>query len=144
MTALSKLLVQLALFLLASHANALSLEAGNQVWVNHLIQLQQTMSNPTDKPCCKPVREPTKQMDLDAELPNNPLPKKTQVVYSEPNQDAEHPNKITDLAITQPHGLCHSKKSELESLAEQPIAATDSSQCGLCQGKKSELESLAE
>jgi hypothetical protein len=41
-------------------------------------------------------------------------------------------------------GLCHGKKSELESLVEQPIAATDRSQCGLCHGKKSELESLAE
>jgi hypothetical protein len=40
MTALSKFLVLLALFLLASHANAfpsLSLVAGNQVQVNHLI-----------------------------------------------------------------------------------------------------------
>jgi hypothetical protein len=49
------------------------------------------------------------------------------------------------------------KKSALESLVEQPIAATDSSQntlpaaldpsasfYGLCHGKKSELESLAE
>jgi hypothetical protein len=32
----------------------------------------------------------------------------------------------------------------LESLTEQPIAATNSSQRGLCHGKKSELESLAE
>jgi hypothetical protein len=40
MTALSKFLVLLALFLLASHANAfisVSLVAGNQDWVNHLI-----------------------------------------------------------------------------------------------------------
>ena len=46
--------------------------------------------------------------------------------------------------VTSTRGLCHGKKSERESLAEQPIAATDSSQCGLCHGKKSELESLAE
>jgi hypothetical protein len=47
MPALSKFLVLLALFLLASHANAftsLSSVAGNQVWVNHLIQFQQPMS----------------------------------------------------------------------------------------------------
>jgi hypothetical protein len=40
MTALSKVLVLLVLFLLAGHANAFtshSLVAGNQVWVNHLI-----------------------------------------------------------------------------------------------------------
>jgi hypothetical protein len=52
MTALSKFLVLLALFLLASHANAFtshSLVAGNQVWVNHLIRLQQPMSDPTNK-----------------------------------------------------------------------------------------------
>jgi hypothetical protein len=83
-------------------------------------------------------------MDLDAELPNNFSPKKTQVAYSEPKQNAEHPSKITDLTITQPRGLCHGKKSELESLAEQPIAATDSSQCGLCHDNKSEPESFAD
>jgi hypothetical protein len=52
MMALS-ILVLLALFLLASHANALSLVAGNQVWVIHLIQLQQPMSNPTNEPSCE-------------------------------------------------------------------------------------------
>jgi hypothetical protein len=74
MTALSKFLVLLALFLLASHANAftsLSLVAGNQVWVNHLIQLQQPMSYSMNEPSCKPICKPTKQMDLDAELPNS-------------------------------------------------------------------------
>jgi hypothetical protein len=50
MMALSNFLVLLALFLLASHANALSLVAGNQLWVIHLIQLQQPMSNPTNEP----------------------------------------------------------------------------------------------
>jgi hypothetical protein len=74
MTALSKFLVLLALFLLASHANtftSLSLVSRNQFWVNHFIQLQQPMSNPTNEPSCEPIREPTKRMDLDAELPNN-------------------------------------------------------------------------
>jgi hypothetical protein len=55
MMALSKFLVLLALFLLASHASAftsLSLVTGDQVWVIHLIQLQQPMSNPTNEPSC--------------------------------------------------------------------------------------------
>jgi hypothetical protein len=67
-------------------------------------------------------------MELDAELPNNLLPQKTRVAYSEPKQDAELPSKNTDLTNTQTCGLCHQKKSEPESLAEQPIAASDSSQ----------------
>jgi hypothetical protein len=53
MPALSKFLVLLGLFLLASHANAftsLSLVAGNQVRVNHLIRSQEPMSNPTNEP----------------------------------------------------------------------------------------------
>jgi hypothetical protein len=48
MTALSKFLVLLALFLSVSYASAftsLSLVAGNQVWVNYLNQLQQPMSD---------------------------------------------------------------------------------------------------
>ncbi len=123
MTALSKFLVLLALFLSASHANAftsLSLVAGNQVQVNHLILLQQPMSYPTNKPSIKPTSEPTKRTDLDAELPNNLLPQKTQVAYSEPKQDAELPTKNTDSTNTQMRGLCHDKKSELESFADKP------------------------
>jgi hypothetical protein len=73
---------------------------------------------------------------LDAELPTNLSKKKSRVAYSEPKQDAELPSKITDLTNTQKRGLCHDKKSELESFADQPgideeidhpIAATDSS-----------------
>jgi hypothetical protein len=80
MPALSKFLVLLALVILASHANTftnLSLVAGNQVRVNHLTRLQQPMSDPTNEASCEPIREPTKQMDLDAELPNNLSPMKT-------------------------------------------------------------------
>ena len=71
MAALSKCMVLLALSCLASHANAflsLSSVAGNHVWVNHLIQLQQAMSKPTNKPRCKPKCKPIKLLDLDAEL----------------------------------------------------------------------------
>jgi hypothetical protein len=77
------------------------------------------MSDPTNEPSSKPIREPTKQMDSDAELPNNLSPMKTQVAYSEPMQDAELPSKITDLTNTQTCGLCHNK-SEPESFADQP------------------------
>jgi hypothetical protein len=91
--------VLLALFLSASHANALSSVAGNQVWVINLIQLRQPMSNPTNEPSCKPICEPTKRMELDAEPPNKLLPQKTRVAYIEPKQDAELPSKNTDQQI---------------------------------------------
>ena len=62
-------LVLLALFLLASHANAftsLSLVAENQVQINHLICLQQPASDSANEP----IRKFIKQMKSDAELPN--------------------------------------------------------------------------
>ena len=74
MSALSKFVVLLALVLLASHANAftsLSLVAGNQVRINHLTRLQQSISDSTNEPSLEPIREPTKRMDLDDVLPNN-------------------------------------------------------------------------
>jgi hypothetical protein len=77
------------------------------------------MSDPTNEPSREPIRKPTKQMDSDAELPNNLSPMKTRVAYSEPKQDAELPSKITDLTNTQTCGLCHNK-SEPESFADQP------------------------
>jgi hypothetical protein len=68
-----------------------------------------------------------KQIDLDAELPN--ILSSNQVKYSlSQKQDAELLGKITDTQNTQTCGLFHIKKLEPESLAEQPIAATDSSQ----------------
>jgi hypothetical protein len=70
MTALLKFLVLLALFLLASHANvftSLSSVAGNQIRVNHLIRLQQPMSNLASEPSCKPI----------CKLPNNLSQKKS-------------------------------------------------------------------
>jgi hypothetical protein len=62
MTALSKFLVLLALFLSGSHANAftsLSSVAGTQVWINHVIQLDEPMSKPTKIPTLEPTCEPT-------------------------------------------------------------------------------------
>jgi len=63
MLALLKFLVLLAIFLLASHLHAfvrLSSVAGNQVRVNHLTGLQQSMNDPTNEQSRKPIREPTK------------------------------------------------------------------------------------
>jgi hypothetical protein len=87
MTALSNFLVLLALFLLASHANAFtshSSVAGNKVWVNHSIGLQQPMSDPTNKPSHEPICKPTNDqindqttnqttqgLEQDALLPDN-------------------------------------------------------------------------
>jgi hypothetical protein len=74
MTALSKLLVLIAIFLLASHANAfttISPVVGNQVQEKHWFQFEEPMSDPTNEPSCEQIREPTKRMDLDAELPSN-------------------------------------------------------------------------
>jgi hypothetical protein len=62
MAALLKFLVLLAIFLLASKANAfksLGPVAGGQVREIHLIQLQQSMSNTTNEPSCKPIRKLT-------------------------------------------------------------------------------------
>jgi hypothetical protein len=93
------------------------------------------MSNPTNEPSCELTSKLTNQMDLDAELPSNFSSKRVKYSLS-CKQDTELPREITDLTNAQTCGLCHDKKSEPESLAEQPIAATDSSQRGLCHGKK--------
>jgi hypothetical protein len=58
MSALLNFLVLLAIFLLASNANAftsLSLVAGNQVQEKHLIQFEELMSKPTNEPSSKPI-----------------------------------------------------------------------------------------
>ncbi len=123
MVAFAKLLVLIAIFLLASNANAftsLSPVAGNQVQENHWFQFVEPMSKPTNESTGEPTN--------------------TRVAYSEPKQDAELPSKITDSTITQTCGLCHNKKLEPESLGEQPIAATDSSQNMLPAGLGLHLE----
>jgi hypothetical protein len=63
MTALSKLLVLIAIFFLASHANAftsISPVAENQVQEKHWFQFEEPMNDPTNEPICKQTREPTK------------------------------------------------------------------------------------
>ncbi len=83
MASLAKLLVLLAIFLLASYANgflSLSLATELQVWINHLIRLEE----PTNKPTCKPTNdrmndqtsnEMIQQLEQDALLPDNRLSK---------------------------------------------------------------------
>jgi hypothetical protein len=106
MKAISALLkfLLLAIFLLVSNANAftsLSPVAGNQVQDNQWFQFVEPMSKPTNEL----TGEPTKN---------------SRVANRETKQDAELPSKLTDLTNTPLHGLCHSKKSEPESLADQP------------------------
>jgi hypothetical protein len=123
MSALSKFLVLLAIFLLARHANAftyLSPIVRNHVQGNHFIQFEEPMSDPTNEPSCKQTSEPIKRMDLNAEPPTNLSQKKSQVAYREPKQDAELPSKITDSTNIQTRGLCHDKKLEPESFANKP------------------------
>jgi hypothetical protein len=76
MTAISKFLVLLALFLLANHANGCSLVAGIQVWVNHLIQFEESMIKPMNKLSSKPICEPTNyQMNDPDHYKKEPLQK---------------------------------------------------------------------
>ncbi len=119
MVAFAKLWVLVAIFLLASNANAftsLSPVAGNQVHENHFIQFEEPMKDPTNEPSCEPTSEPIKQMDLDAELPTNPSQKKSQVAHREPKQDADLPIKLTDSINTQRRGLCHNKNQSRDLL----------------------------
>jgi hypothetical protein len=111
MTALSKLLVLIAIFFLASHANAftsMSPVAGNQIQEEHWFQFEEPMNNPTNEPSCEPTRKLTKRMDLNAELPSNLSSKQVKYSLSQ-KQDAELPSKIIDMQNTQTRGLCHKK-----------------------------------
>ncbi len=62
------------------------------------------------KPMNEPTGEPTK---------------KSWVANRETKQDAEPPSKLTDSTNTQTRGLYHGKKSEPESLADQPSIAEE-------------------
>jgi hypothetical protein len=98
MTALSKLLVLIAIFLSASHANAftsMSHVAGNQDQEKHWFQFEEQMNNPTDEPSCEPTCKPTKRIDLDSELPSNLSSKRVKYSLSQ-KQDAELPASEQD------------------------------------------------
>jgi hypothetical protein len=113
MSAILKILVPLAIFLLPCNANAftsLSPVVENQVWVNHLTRLQQPMSNPTNEPSREPTCEPTndpmvndqttnQRLEWDAELPNILSPKRGKYSLSQ-KLDAELPSK-TAISISQ-------------------------------------------
>jgi hypothetical protein len=87
MTALSKFLVLLAIFLLANLGDAfinLSSAAGNLVWVNNWIQFVESISKMTNEPSskltCKPANDlmngqtsnqTKQQLEQDAFLPGN-------------------------------------------------------------------------
>jgi hypothetical protein len=87
MTALSKFLVLLAIFLLANLGDAfinLSSAPGNFVRVNHWIRFVESMSKPANEPSREPTCHPTndrmngqtsnktkQQLEQDASLPGN-------------------------------------------------------------------------
>jgi hypothetical protein len=122
MPALLNFLVLLAIFFLASNANAftnLSPVAENQVQENQWFQFVEPISKPTNKP----TREPTKRMDSDAELPNNLSQINNAVLSNHSNQqeslvdwpgideEINHPIATTDSSQTTPinldsSGLC--------------------------------------
>jgi hypothetical protein len=133
MPALSKFLVLLAIFLSASHSNAftsLSSVAGNQVRVNNLTQLQQSMSDPTNKPSHKPICEPTKRLGHDALLSVNLSSKgglchdtkSERVMFSNQGQDNEIQSNSTDSSNTQPSNWQGPKQRSLVISARVPFA----------------------
>jgi hypothetical protein len=102
MTALSKFLVLLAIFLLASLGDAFL----NHAQLDHLIRYVEPMSKPTNEPSVKPTNDrmvndqtTNQRLEWDAELPNILSLKRGKYSLSQ-KQDAELPNKITIL-ITQ-------------------------------------------
>ncbi len=105
MNAMAKFLVPLTIFLSASYANAfLSLNsvARDQVRVNHLIQLQQPMSKPTNEPSRELFCKPTQRMDLDAKLPNNLLQINNAVLSNHSNQRVSFVQPDIDKEIKDP------------------------------------------
>ncbi len=129
MPALSKYWVLLTLFLLESHANVLtsvSLVAGDQVWVIHLIQLQQPMSDPTNEPSCEPSCKPTKWFGQDALLPGNLSSKG--VMFSNQGQDNEIQSNSTNSSNTQPSNWQGPKQQSFIISACVPFVAFHSNQ----------------
>ena len=133
MPALLKFLVPLATFLSASYWNAfvrLSLVAGNQVRVNHLTRLQQSISDTTNEPSREPIHEPTKRLGQDALLPVNLSStgglchdkKSEQVMFSNQGQDNEIQSNSTDSSNTQPSYWQGPKQRSLVISARVPFA----------------------
>ncbi len=101
MTALSKLLVLLAIFLLTSHVNACmilsSASGGKQVWVNHLIEFEEPMNKPTHKSTC----EQTNDLSIDLW------------------QCQMETNKMNSMKKSQPPWQCQDKISEQVTFSKQ-------------------------
>ena len=97
MPALSKFLVLLALFLLASHVHAftsLSSIAGDQVRVNHLIQLQQLMSKTTNETKAESKsREPETEPKAESESREPENDPKAESKSREPETDSKAESK---------------------------------------------------
>jgi hypothetical protein len=137
MPALLKFLVLLALVLSASHANtftSLSLVAGDQVRVNHLTRLQQSMSDSMNEPSREPIHKPTKRLGQDALLPVNLSSKgglchnknSEQVMFSNQGQDNEIQSDSTDSSNTQPSNWQGTKQRSLVISARVPFATFSS------------------
>ncbi len=128
MVVYTKLLVLIAIFLLASNANAftsLSSVAGTQVRINHRVQLEEPMNKPTKIPNRKPKCEPTtdqmndqrtKQLKLVALLPVYQSSKL--VMYCDKGKDDEILSKLHNSSNTQlnwhgpkPIGMGQNKRS---------------------------------
>jgi hypothetical protein len=115
MAAFAKLLVLIAIFLLASHANAftsMSLVAGNQIQEKHWFQFEEPMNDPTNEPSCEPTCKPTKRMDLDAELPSNQSSK--QVMYC--NASTQGPEGASNGTVQ----LRHNNQKKQVSFSDKP------------------------
>ncbi len=81
MAVLSKFLMLLAIFLSASYANAfasLGHVAQNQVWVNHSIWFEESMSKPTNEQSRKLICEPTNDW-INADQTTNEINEQTEV-----------------------------------------------------------------
>jgi hypothetical protein len=100
MTAFAKLLVLIAIFLLASNANAftsLCPVSGKQVRVNHLIEFEVPMNKPTCKSTCKP----TNDLSIDSW------------------QCRMEINKMNSMKKSQPRGQCQDKTPEQVTFSKQ-------------------------
>jgi hypothetical protein len=116
--------VLIAIFLLASHANAftsMSLVAENQVQEKHWFQFEEPMNDPTNEPSCEPTREPTKQMDLDATFQRNQS-------LSTSNQDSEGVRDNAALSNCSKQRVSFADQPGIENEINNPIAASDSTQ----------------
>jgi hypothetical protein len=122
MTAPSKLLVLIAIFLLESHANAFTSMrpiAGNQAQEKHWFHFEEPMNDPKNEPSCEPTSKPTKRMDLDAEFPRNQS-------LSTSNQDHEGVRDNAALSNCSKQRVSFADQPGIENEINNPIAAFNS------------------